>query len=102
MKMLFISVLVTINITIFLIAFFLKPLDPSMSYYIVWFWLAFLASINWIFSSLVFFSNNSEKKSQAGTFFGILPSLNILILLYSIVSFILILYFIITYQIYFI
>jgi hypothetical protein len=93
MNILFISVLLTINISIFLISFLLKSPESTLSYYITWIWLSILCSFNWILSSLVFVSKNNNKKTETGSFFSILPSINISFFVYSCVSFVLVLIF---------
>ena len=69
MNILFISVLLTINISIFLISFLLKSPEPTLSYYITCIWLSILCSVNWILSSLVFVSKKDNKKTETGSFF---------------------------------
>jgi len=93
MRSLLIAILVTINVTIIGVAFIVKPDSPSLSYYIAWGWFAFLASLNWIASGAIFIGPNTEAKSQTGSSFGILPSFNILLSIYSIVSLILLWFF---------
>ena len=93
MKYLLIVVLVAINATIITVAFIMKPDSPSLSYYIAWGWFAFLASLNWIASGVIFVGPDSKAKSQTGSFFGMLPSFNILLSFYSIISLVLVWFF---------
>jgi len=93
MGFLLIAVLVTINVTIITVAFIMKPDSPTLSYYIAWGWFALLASVNWIASGVIFVGPKSKAKSQTGSAFGMLPSFNIILSIYSIISLVLVLLF---------
>lgn len=93
MGFLLIAVLVTINVTIITVAFIMKPDSPTLSYFIAWGWFAFLASVNWIASGVIFIGPRSEARSQTGSSFGMLPSFNIILSIYSIISLVLVWFF---------
>ena len=84
MKILSVLLFVVISLGILLISILIAP-DQLNNFYF-WFtvgWLILLAGLNWFVSTFIFIGAKDNSKSSS---FGILPSLNIIVFLYSIFS----------------
>ncbi len=84
MKILSILLFVVISLGILLISILIAPDQLNNIYF--WFtvgWLILLAGLNWFVSTFIFIGAKDNSKSSS---FGILPSLNIIVFLYSIFS----------------
>ncbi len=84
MKILSVLLFVVISLGILLISILIAPDQLNNIYF--WFtvgWLILLAGLNWFVSTFIFIGAKDNSKSSS---FGILPSLNIIVFLYSIFS----------------
>jgi hypothetical protein len=79
-----ILLLVTVELTFVAVAILAQPQRiADFDFWVIVAWLSFLAALNWAVSSYIFFKVGDADKS---TSFGTLPSLNIVVFLYSIAS----------------
>jgi len=86
MNRLLITILISVNIAIFLIAYILAPLNAD---YIYWFsicWISFQFSLNWFASAAIVGKSFSQKSNSGNSLLGALPAINIVILFYSFFS----------------
>ena len=84
MKLLSILLFLVISLGILAIAILLAPNQLSNIYFwITIVWLIILSLLNWFASTFIFIASNENLKSST---YGILPSLNIIIFIYSIFS----------------
>lgn len=84
MKLLSILLFLFISLGILAIAILLAPNQLSNIYFwITIVWLIILSLLNWFASTFIFIASNENLKSST---YGILPSLNIIIFIYSIFS----------------
>jgi uncharacterized membrane protein len=84
MKLLSILLFLVISLGILAIAILLAPNQLSNIYFwITIVWLIILSLLNWFASTFIFIASNENLKSSS---YGILPSLNIIIFIYSIFS----------------
>ena len=84
MKLLSILLFLVISLGILAIAILLAPDQLSNIYFwITIVWLIILSLLNWFASTFIFIASNENLKSST---YGILPSLNIIIFIYSIFS----------------
>lgn len=88
MTLILFAILAAILAAIFSVAFLLAPAEANSSYWGTVSWVAFLFSLNWFFSAAIFGGSASGKVStpKAGSIFGALPGLNIVVFLYSLLS----------------
>lgn len=95
MNLLLLMTLIAILIGVNLIAYLIQPNDILVQrFWLSVAWLNFLIIINWIASAAIFSgSTSSEKSGNPGSAMGALPAINITILFFSIISFILLLIF---------
>jgi len=86
MNRLLITILISVNIAIFTIAYILAPLNAD---YIYWFsicWISFQFSLNWFASAAIVGKSFSQKSNSGNSLLGALPAINIVILFYSFFS----------------
>lgn len=85
MKLLSILLFLVISVSILLIAVLLNPDQlQNLYFWITLGWLIALSGLNWLASTFMFIgSSHSDPHSRT---FGILPSLNILVFIYSLIS----------------
>ena len=84
MQKIFAIILAVIIVSIILISVLLSPSEIKLaSFWLPVSWLVLLATLNWVVSAIFFF-DGTEKKENNKKSIGILPSINILILFYSI------------------
>jgi len=84
MKLLSVLLFIIIATTILLISILIAP--NQLNNYYFWLtvgWLIFLSGVNWIVSTFIFIGAASNSESRN---YGILPSLNILVFIYSLIS----------------
>ena len=84
MKWLAIALLLILEFAIIVVAVLARPeMVGELEFWLIVVWLLFLVFLNWSVSSYSFWKiRDSDKSTQ----FGILPSLNILVFLYSVAS----------------
>ena len=84
MKWLAIALLLILEFAIIVVAVLARPeMVGELEFWLIVVWLLFLVFLNWSVSSYIFWKiRDSDKSTQ----FGILPSLNILVFLYSVAS----------------
>jgi len=86
MKKLLLTILISVNVAIFIIAYLLAPLNAD---YIYWFstcWISFQFSLNWFASASIVGNSLSEKNNLENPILGALPSVNIVVFFYSVFS----------------
>ena len=84
MKKLSLALFLIIAATIIVVAVLLAPEQIHNTYFWVTIgWLVFLSFLNWFVSTYIFLKSD---KNSINTKFGILPSLNIVVFIYSIIS----------------
>ncbi len=84
MKKLSLALFLIIAATIIVVAVLLAPEQVHNTYFWVTIgWLVFLSFLNWFVSTYIFLKSG---KNSINTKFGILPSLNIVVFIYSIIS----------------
>jgi len=81
------AVLLTLVVGVLIAAFVLQPAEASVRYWVAVAWLVVLVFVNW-FASAALFSGAGERISGApGSLMGSLPAINVIIAVYSIISF---------------
>ena len=84
MRWLSVLLLLVIEAAIISVAVLARPERiGELDFWLIVAWLLFLVFLNWAVSSYIFLKVGDDKKS---TEFGVLPSLNILVFVYSIIS----------------
>ncbi len=84
MKKLSLALFLIIAATIIVVAVLLAPEQVHNTYFWVTIgWLVFLSFLNWFVSTYIFLKSG---KNSINTKFGILPSLNVVVFIYSIIS----------------
>jgi len=86
MNKLLLTILIIVNISIFLIAYLLEPQNTTYIYWFLTGWIAILFSLNWFASAAIVGSSFSQKNNSENSLLGALPAINIVIFLYSIFS----------------
>ena len=85
MKLLSILLFLVIAVSIFLVAVLANPDHLNNQYFwITVVWLIVLSGLNWFASTFIFLS--ASKSSSNQKVFGILPSINIIVFVYSLIS----------------
>ena len=72
--------------TLIVVSVLLAPSNATSGYWLSVGWLALLVFINWATSAGFFSLSKSENSGETGSFLGSLPSISILVLVYSITS----------------
>lgn len=84
MKILSILLFILIAATILIISILIAPNQlNNIHFWLTVGWLIFLSGINWVVSTFIFIGAGANSESRN---YGILPSLNILVFIYSLIS----------------
>jgi hypothetical protein len=86
MNKLLLTILISVNIGIFIVAFLLAPLNATPNYWLSTGWITFLFSLNWLASASIVGNSLSEKSNLENTILGALPAVNIVVFFYSVFS----------------